>query len=154
VVHPRVDRDHEQGAREPGEHDRHHAQQVRARRHAIPQVHVDGDEDRLEEEREALQAEGQPEDVAERRHEVRPQQAQLEGQDRPRDDADGEQRHHHLRPALGQRAVKLVAGAYVERLDEHHHARERDPEADQRDVHGERQRLHLAGLEQVGLLDG
>jgi hypothetical protein len=32
--------------------------------------------------------------------------------------------------------------------------RERDAEADQRDVGGERQRLHLTGLEQVVLLDG
>ena len=37
-----------------------------------------------------------------------------------------------------------------EPLDEQHHRRERDPEVDQRDVHGERQGLHLPGLEQVG----
>ena len=51
-------------------------------------------------------------------------------------------------------AVQRVAGAQVQPLDEQHHRRERDPEADQRDVHGERQRLHLARLGEVLLLDG
>jgi hypothetical protein len=42
----------------------------------------------------------------------------------------------------------------VKALHEHDHRRERDPEADERDVNAERQRLHLARLEQVGLIDG
>ena len=67
---------------------------------------------------------------------------------------DGEQRDHHLRPAPRERPVERVAGAEVERLDEEHERREGDPEADERDVHGERQRLHLPRLEQVVLVDG
>ena len=68
-------------------------------------------------------------------------------------DADGEQRDHHPRPAPGERAVERVARAQMQPLGEQHHRRERDPEADQRDVHGERQRLHLARLVQVVLRD-
>jgi hypothetical protein len=41
----------------------------------------------------------------------------------------------------------------VEPLHEQHHRRERDPEADEWDVDAERERLHLAGLEQIGLVD-
>ena len=47
------------------------------------------------------------------RHEVRPEQAHLEAQDRAGDDADGEQREHHLRPAACERPVERVAGAQV-----------------------------------------
>ena len=153
IVHPCVDRDDEQRAGQARHHDGHAAQEVQPRRHAIPAVDVDRDEDRLDEEREALQAEGKAEDVPERGHEVRPQQAHLERQDRPGHDADREEGDHDLRPALGERPVELVAGAQVERLDEQDHARERDPEAHERDVHGERQRLHLPRFEQVLLLD-
>ena len=66
---------------------------------------------------------------------------------------DGEQRHHHPAPAPGQRPVQRVAGAQVQPLDEQHHRRERDPERHQRDVHRERQRLHLPRLEQVLLVN-
>ena len=59
---------------------------------------------------------------------------------------------HHPRPAPRERPVELVARAQVEPLDEQHHRRERDPEADERDVHGERERLHLARLREVFLL--
>ena len=61
---------------------------------------------------------------------------------------------HHLRPAPGERLVDWVAGAQVEPLGEEDERREGDAEADERDVHGERQRLHLARLEQVVLVDG
>ena len=55
-----------------------------------------------------------------------------------------------LRPALGERLVGDVAGPQVEALDEEDHRRERDAEADDRDVHGQRQRLHPAREERVG----
>jgi hypothetical protein len=42
----------------------------------------------------------------------------------------------------------------VHPLGEQDHRREGDAEAHERDVHGERQRLHLARLEQVLLLHG
>ena len=153
IVHPRVDGDDEQRAGEARDHDGDAAQQVQPWRHAVPAVDVDRDEDRLDEERESFEAEGEAEDVPERGHEVRPQQAHLEREDRPGDDTDREQGDHHLRPALGQRAVDLVARPQIERLDEQHHARERDPEAHERNVHGERQRLHLARLQKMLLLD-
>ena len=127
---------------------------MHSRREAIPAVDVDRDEDRLEEEREALEREAEPEDLAEAGHESGPQQAHLEAEDRPRYYACGEQREHHLRPAARQRAIERVAGAEVEPLDEEHHRWEGDPEADERDVDRERERLHLARLQQVVLLDG
>ena len=49
----------------PGDHDRDAGQEVRARRQPVPAVDVDRDEDRLDEEREALEREAEPEDVAE-----------------------------------------------------------------------------------------
>ena len=125
---------------------------MRSRRQPPPPVHVDADEDRLDEEREALDREAQPEHRPERGHEVGPQQAHLEAEDRAGDDPDREQRDHHLAPPLGERQVQLVASAQVQPLDEDHHRRERDPEAHQRDVHDERQGLHLSRLRQVLLV--
>ena len=46
-----------------------------------------------------------------------------------------------------------VAAPAAEPLHPQHQHRERDAEADERDVHRERQRLHLPRLEQVVLLD-
>ena len=154
VIHPRIHRDHRQRAREACNHDRDTGQEVRARREPVPAVDVDRDEDRLDEEREPLEREAEPEDVAEAGHEPGPQQTHLEAEDRPRHDARGEQRDHHLRPAARQRPVERIARAQVERLDEEHHRRKGDPEADERDVDRERERLHLARLPQVVLLNG
>ena len=152
VIHPAVDRDHRQRAGEAGDRDRDAAGEVGAGREAVPAVDVDADEDRLQEEGEALDREAKAEDVAEAGGEVGPEQAQLEAEDRPGHDPGGEQGHHHLRPAPRQRPIELVARAQVEPLDEQHHRREGDPEADERDVHREGQRLHLPGLQQIVLL--
>ena len=65
MVHPAVDGDHHQRAGEAGEHDRDAAREVRARREAVPAVDVDADEDRLDEEREALDREAEAEHAAE-----------------------------------------------------------------------------------------
>ena len=57
---------------------------------------------------------------------------------------------------LQRRASVRYSGSPVrmpQPLGEEHHRRKRDPEADQRDVHRERQRLHLAGLQQIALVD-
>jgi hypothetical protein len=124
---------------------------VRAAAEAVPAVDVDRDEDRLGEERDSLQPEREPEDVAEGGHELRPQQPELERQDRAGHDADGEQDERDLRPALRERLVGRVAGAQVQALDEEDERREGDPEADDRDVDRQRQRLHLARLQDVGL---
>ena len=67
---------------------------------------------------------------------------------------DGEERHEHLRPALRERPVDRVSGTESEPLDEQHKGGERDAEADERNVNGERQRLHLSRLEEVVLVDG
>ena len=151
IVHPAVDGDHRTSSRESRRGDDEAAQEVRPRRQPVPAVDVDRDEDRLDEEREALDREGEAEDLAPTLHELRPQQAELEREDRAGDDADREEDQHHLRPALGERLVDRVAGPQVQPLHEEDDRRERDPEADQRDVDAERERLHLPGLEQVGL---
>ena len=49
-------------------------ERVHARRRPVPAVDVDADEDRLDEEREALEREREPEDVAEVGHPDRPEQ--------------------------------------------------------------------------------
>src|SRR3954454_4443708 len=127
------------------------AEQVHARREPVPAVHVDAQEDRLEEEREPLDGEAESEDTAERRREVGPQHAHLEAQHRAGDRADREQRDHRPAPPARDRPTQRVAGALRPPLHEQHHHREGDAEAHQRDVGGERQRLHLPRLEQVVL---
>ena len=154
MVHPGVDRDHHQRAGETGDCDRDPAREMRARGQAVPPIDVDANEDRLDEERETLEREAESEDAPERGREVGPQQAHLEAQDRAGDHAHREQRDHHLRPALRQRAVERIARAEVQPLRQQHHRRERDPEAHQWDVHRKRQRLHLSRLQQIGLLYG
>src|SRR5206468_3743769 len=129
--------------------DRYATPEVRSRREPIPAVDVDPDEDRLEEEREALEREAESEHVPEARDEVRPEQAELEAQDRAGDDADGEQRQHHVRPAPRHRAVELTARTQVARLGEEHQRRKRDPEADEWDVHRQREGLQLTRLVEV-----
>ncbi len=55
----------------PGDDHRHGAEHVRPRRHAVPAEQVDADEDRLDEEREALQHEREAEHLAEAAPSVR-----------------------------------------------------------------------------------
>jgi hypothetical protein len=125
---------------------------VQARRQPLPAVGVDAHEDGLDEEREALQREAEAEDVPEVGHPLRPQRAELEGQDRSGDHAHREQREHDARPAPGQDAVEVIAGAQVTVLGEQDQHGERDAEAYERDVNREGERLHLARFEQVVLL--
>src|SRR6266404_2621359 len=154
MVHPAVHRDHHQRAGEAGEDDGEAAEEMHARRETAPSVRVDADEDRLEEEREALDREAEPEHAAERAGERGPQQPHLEAEDRAGDDAGREQRGHDLRPPPRDRAVNGIAGAEVPPLEVEHERRERDAEADERDVHRERERLHLPGLVEVLLRRG
>jgi hypothetical protein len=152
VVHPAVDRDDEQRARDSGDRDREAAGEVQARRQPVPAVGVDANEDGLDEKGEALQREPEAEDVAEVRHPLRPQRPELEGQDRAGDHAHREQREHDARPAPGQDAVEVIASAQVTVLGEQDQDGERDAEADEGDVNGQGERLHLARFEQVVLL--
>ncbi len=91
-VHPRVRGDDEQGRQGARDGDRDHRQPVSPGGQALPPVEVQADEDRLDEEREALEGERQAERSAVAGHERRPQQAELEGEDRSRHRAD---REHH-----------------------------------------------------------
>jgi hypothetical protein len=153
MVHPAVDRDHRQRPGDAGNRDRDAAGEVGARGEPAPAVDVDADEDRLHEKGEAFDRKSETEDAAEAGGETRPQQAHLETEDRARYDPGRKQGRHHLRPALRQRPVELVAGAQIEPLDEQHQCREGDPKADERDVHREGERLHLPRLQQVVLID-
>jgi hypothetical protein len=152
VVHPGVDRDDEEGPGHARDRDGDSAGEVDPGPQPVPAVGVDAEEDGLHEEREALQREAQAEDVPEVGYPLRPQHAELEGEDGPGDHAHREQREHDPRPALGKDAVEVIAGAQVPVLGEQDQHGERDAEAHQRDVNGQGQRLHLARLEQVVLL--
>ena len=125
---------------------------MRARREPVPPVGVDPDEDRLEEEGEALECEPEAKHVPEVLNPHRPQESQFKGQDRARHHPDGEQCEHDPRPPARERPVELVPGPQVPPLREQHDHGERDTEAHQRDVHGQRQRLHLPRFEQVVLI--
>jgi hypothetical protein len=126
---------------------------VRPRPEPVPSVGVDPDEDGLKEEGEPLKREAEPEHVAEVLHPDRPEQPKLEGEDGARDDADREKRQHDPRPAPGEGPVERIARAQVPVLGDEDEHGERDAEAHQRDVHGQRQRLHLPRLEEVLLVD-
>ncbi len=154
MVHPAVDGDNRQGSGHAGDRDRDSCQEVRAGRQAVPAVHVDPDEDRLQEEREPLDREPEAEHAPERRHEARPEQPELEAEDRSGDHTDREQRDEDPRPAPRERQVDGVAAAEPEPFGEKHHDGKGDREADERDVHDERERLHLARLERVVLIRG
>ena len=101
-VHPRVHREDAERAGNTRQRDRDQNGAMLLGWHAFPAVEVDAEEDRLEEERDALQRERQPDHVAELAHELRPQQAHLEAEDRARHRADGEQHRRDLRPSLGE----------------------------------------------------
>jgi hypothetical protein len=152
MIHPAVNRDDEQRAGHSGDRDRDPAGEVQPWRQPVPAVGVDPNEDGLNEEREALQREAKAEDVAEIRHPLGPQRAELEGQDRSGDHAHREQRHHDARPPPGQDPVQVIPGAKVTVLGEQDQDREGDPEAHEGNVNREGERLHLACFEQVVLL--
>ena len=100
LVHPRVGGDHRDAAADAGDHDRDAGPEVRPRLQPPPAVDVDGDEDRLGEEEQALERERDAERLAPLAHELRPQQPELERQHRAGHRADGERDRHVLRPAL------------------------------------------------------
>ena len=62
-----------------------------ARRVAIPAVEIESEEDGLDEEGEPFGREGEPDDAAGVAHEDRPEESQLEGENRAGDGADGEE---------------------------------------------------------------
>ena len=114
----------EHGAAEAGDRDGHAGPEVRPAGQALPAVDVDRDEDRLDEEEDALDREGRPEDVAEAAHELRPQQAELEREHRAGDRADGERHGRDLRPALREPQRDLVVAPQPEVVGDQDHRRE------------------------------
>ena len=121
-----------------------------ARREPVPAVDVDRDEDRLQEEEDPLDRERDPEGVAESAREPRPQQPQLEREDRPADGADGDQHRDRLRPVAGETRGLLVVSLAASVLGDQHHRREGDAEAREHDVEPEGE-AHLAACrQQVG----
>ena len=151
VVHPAVDRDHHRRAGHARQRDDAAAGDVRAVRDPLPAVHVDRDEDALDEERDPLERERQAEDGAVAPHEAGPQRPELEREDRAGHDADREQRQHHLRPAAGEQREVGILAPPAEPLRVDDQRGEGHAEAHERDVHRERQRLQLSRFEEVRL---
>ena len=151
LVHPGVGGDHREGAADPGDHHRHPGPEVRPAAQPLPAVDVDREEDRLGEEEDPLDREGDPEGVAEALHESRPEQAELEAEHGAGDGADGEGDRHRLRPAPGQPHRVLVASLQAEPVGGEDDRRQGDADAGEDDVEAERERHQLARGEQVGL---
>ena len=151
LVHPGVGGDHREGAADAGDHHRHARPPVRPAAQPLPAVDVDREEDRLGEEEEALDREGDPEGVAEALHEARPEQAELEAEHGAGDGADREGDRHRLRPAPRQPHRVVVAAFEPDVVGGEDDRRQGDPEAGEDDVEAERERHQLAGGEQVRL---
>ncbi|MEZ5250127.1 MAG: hypothetical protein R2713_13230 [Ilumatobacteraceae bacterium] len=139
TVHPGVHRQDAEGADDTGEADRDEGGEVDPWRQPIPAVQVDAEEDRLDEERNALQGEGQADHVAVPAHEPGPQHAHLEAEDRARHGTDGEQHGRRLGPPLGQaeRDVVVLADAATMQHPDHHG--QRHAERGEHDVRAERE---------------
>ena len=133
-VHPAVGRDHRQRPADAGQRDRDSAPEVRPRAHPVPTVDVDGDEDRLNEEEQALDGEGDAVRGAEPAHQPWPQQTQLEREDRARDGADREEHRRHVRPPPGEQHRVLVAPAQPQVVRDKHEDGEGHPEGHEDDV--------------------
>ena len=118
--------------------------------HPLPAVDVDRDEDRLEEERPALDAESDADHVAPLAHQARPQQAELQADHGARHRPDGELDGHHGGPSPGQLHRGRVATAQAEVVHHQGDERQRDAERDQDHVHHQGERHLLASRQQLG----
>jgi hypothetical protein len=78
LVHPGVGRHDAERPAEPGDGDREPTEEMGPRRQVAPAVDVDRDEDRLEEEEQALDRKRDPERAAEATHEHWPEETHLE----------------------------------------------------------------------------
>jgi hypothetical protein len=103
---------------------------------------VDRGEDGLQEEKQALDTEREPEHGPVPPHQPRPQQPHLERQHRASHRADRDQHAHCLRPAPREPYRDLVMAPQADELGQQHDRRERDSQARQDDVKPERGR-HL-----------
>ena len=150
LVHPGVGRHHEPGRGHAGHHDRDAGQEVDPGGEAIPPVEVEPDEDRLDEEGDALHREGQADDLAEAAHEPGPEDAEFERQDRARHRPDGEEDAERLGPGPGQSRVDRIAGAEKPPFGQQDDQRKADPEARQDDVPPQGQGHLGPGGQEVG----
>src|ERR1700719_3372782 len=107
---------------------------MRARRNAIPAIHVDSEKDRLSEKRETFERKWHSDNFASPFHETRPQQAQFEGKHRTRYGSDGEHDRRADCPATGECVVDLVASLQIAPLGYRHQQRHRDSDACEYDV--------------------
>ena len=104
-----------------------------------PAEDVDRDEDGLGEEEQPLERERDTEGLAPLAHELRPQEAELEGQDRPGHRPHGERHGHVLRPALGQSKGIGIIVPDPPVVGDEGHRRPGHPQRHQDDVEGERE---------------
>ena len=130
-VHPGVGRKDTECAEEPGRRKREADQEVGTRAQALPAVEVDADEDRLHEEGQALDCKPEAEGGAEAAHHSRPQDPELEREDRPGDRADRELHGHDDRPAAGDGQRDLVLAPDADALHQEGQGRERDAQGDE-----------------------
>ena len=143
LVHPRVHCHNRERTAEACDHDRHARPEVGPRRKALPAEDVDRDEDRLEEEEDALDREQHTEHPPETPGERRQEQPELEREDGPGHGADRERHRHRLRPALREPQRVGIVTTQAPVVRDQHHRRQRHTQRRQDDVEAERER-HLA----------
>ena len=124
--------------------------QCDARRETIPAVEIEPEEDGLDEEGEPFRRKGQTDDAAGVAHEDRPEQSQLEGEDRAGDRADGEEDGESFGPAADEGHVDRVAGLQPQPLGDEEEDRQPHAEHGEDDVEGERGAHLGASGEKIG----
>ena len=149
-VHPGIGSNDGCRATDTGDHYGYTGPKVWPRREPAPSVDVDGDEDRLEEEEQPFDREGNAVRAAEATHEPWPQEAELEREHRAGDRAHCERHRHVLRPTPReeQRVGLVVLDPPVVR-DQRHEC-PRHAERNENDVYGERER-HLRARPRYGV---
>ena len=118
--------------------------------HPLPAIEVDAEEDRLREEGKPLEGERHTDDRTRELHEARPEQSELEREDRPGHRTDGEQNGRAARPALGEIEVDGIARPLPATLREDHEHGHRDPDDGEDDMKRERHRHLRPGGKQIG----
>src|SRR5687767_1309295 len=99
-----------------------------------PTVDIDRNEDGFGEEEQTLEGEGYAECLSPLPHELRPQQAELEGENCPCYRPDRERHRHVLGPALRESQSVTVAALDPPVVGNQRHRRPRHPERHQDDV--------------------
>jgi len=121
---------------------------METRRQPAPAVEVDADEDRLQEEGDAFDRKTDAENVAEPAHHARPEDPELEGEDRSCHGTYSELDRHDNRPAASQTQRRRIVAAKPDAFHQHGKERETHPEWNQDDVVAEREGHLLAAGDQ------